>query len=47
MSIFISDKPDGKEAARQEFERVGLNINCVVDSIYLGPYFGPKEDIEA
>ena len=39
-SIFIFDKPEEKELEREEFEQVGLNINCVVDSISRGALLG-------
>ena len=44
-SIFISDHPEDKEAAKRGFEQAGLNLNYVGGSRYLGAYLGPKEEI--
>ena len=44
--IFIADNPEGKEAAKREFERSGLNINYVDGRRYLGYYLGTREDLE-
>ena len=46
-SLFISNNYEEKEAMWREFKRVGLHINCVDFSRYLGPYLGPREEIEA
>ena len=32
--------------AKGEFERAGLNINCVYGGRYLEAYLGPREDLE-
>ena len=45
-SLFIADNPEYKEAARQEFEQVGLNIVYIDGGRYLGAYLGPGEDLE-
>ena len=46
-SIFISNNPDDKEAARREFARADLHLNYVGGSRYLGAYLGPREELEA
>ena len=44
-SLFIAKKPKEKEAARQEFERVGLHLTYIYASRYLWTYLGPREDL--
>ena len=44
-SIFIVDNPEGKDAAKREFERAGLNLNYVDGGRYLGAYLGPREEL--
>ena len=44
--LFIKDSPGEKEAARQEFERVGLHITYIDGSRYLGDYLGTSEELE-
>ena len=44
-SLFIADKPEEKEAAKRESERLELNINYVDGGSYLGACLGPREEI--
>ena len=46
-SLFIYDNLEDEEAEMQEFDQVGLNLNCVGGSRYLGDYLGPREELEA
>ena len=45
-SLFIADNSEEKEAAKREFEWVGLNINYVYGCCYLGAYLGTREELE-
>ena len=45
-SIFISDNPEEKEAAKREFKQAGLNINYIDCGRYLGAYLGPREELK-
>ena len=45
-SLFIDNKPEEKEVARQEFEQVGLNINYIYGIQYLGAYLGAREELK-
>ena len=45
-SLFIADNLEEKEAEKREFEQAGHNINHVDGSLYLGAYWGPREELE-
>ena len=45
-SIFIANNPEKMEAAKREFERVGLHLNYIDGRRYLGAYLGPREELE-
>ena len=44
-SLFISDTPGGKEAAKRGFAKEGIDLNFVSGSRYLGAYLGPQEEL--
>ena len=46
-SLFILDTPGQEEVAKQEFAKVGLVLNFVSRSRYLGEYLGPQAELEA
>ena len=45
-SLFIADRPEDEDAARQDFMRVSLNINYLDGSQYLGTYLRTREELE-
>ena len=45
-SLFISDTPGQKQAAKREFAIEGLTLSFVSGSRYLGAYLGPKTELE-
>ena len=45
-SFFIADNPEDGDAERRKLERVGLYLNDVDGSQYLGAYLGPREELE-
>ena len=45
-SLFITDNPEEKEAARRKFEQEGLHITYVDGSRYLEAYLGPREELD-
>ena len=45
-SLSIADNPENEEAARQEFELAGLNLDYVGGSQYPVAYLGPREELE-
>ena len=45
-SLFIANNPEEKEVAERKVEQVGLNLNYIDGSQYLGSYLGPREELE-
>ena len=45
-SLFISNNPGQKEAAKREFSKEGLCFNFVSGSWYLGAYLGSQDELE-
>ena len=46
-SLFILDTPGQEKAKRKKFAAEGIVLNFVSDSILLGAYLGPQEELEA
>ena len=45
-SLFIPDNPEEKDTAKRDFEQVGLNLNYVDGSQYLGAFLGTRNELE-